>query len=434
MSNPYKRVEIGPGVHFSSIRDPKFKHNRLSVNLIVPLEEETASANALVPFLLRKGCRSCPDFTLLEQKLCGLYGASLSADASKYGKYQMLCVWIQSIDDRYALDGLELTRECASLLADVVFDPNLDKDGLFPQKDFDLEKAFLLDTIAAEINDKRSYAVARCLENMCAGEPPAIRKYGTMERASALAPADAAAAYRRMLDSASMEIMFVGSGDPAGALETFRALLGGKERPAWSYEPCPRKERSDTPKEVVDQMDVAQGKLVMGLRTGPALPYEKTDSMRMMAALLGGTPMSLLFMNVREKLSLCYYCAARYDFSNGILLIDSGVEAQNKQAAHTEILNQLDVIRHDGFTEDQLEATRLAIVNALRTTGDSLGGIESWYMTQILLGSNISPTQEIARLSQVTRAQVVEAACQVTLDTVYFLSPKEEESEEAAHE
>lgn len=136
MNRMLSREPVGQGVFFSSVSDPKFKHNRISVRWIMPLEEESASANALVPFLLRKGCRSCPDFTQLEERLCGLYGASLGADTSKFGGYQMMGVWIQSIDNRFAIDGMDIAGESARLLADIAFDPKMGEDGCLTPRIF----------------------------------------------------------------------------------------------------------------------------------------------------------------------------------------------------------------------------------------------------------------------------------------------------------
>ena len=132
-------------------------------------------------------------------------------------------------------------------------------------------------------------------------------------------------------------------------------------------------------------------------------------------------------------MSLCYYCAARYDTVTGLMLIDSGIEGANKQAACDAILAQLEAVQKGDFADDVLEATRLAMVNALRTTGDSLGGIESWYLSQILQGEEAAPVEEIAKFQKVTREEVVEAANQVTLDTIYFLAPAGQK-EEACHE
>ena len=121
MNNTLRRRRIGEEVYFSSVTDPKFKHNRISVNYILPLEKETVSANALIPFLLRKGSRECPDFTLLNQKLYSLYGATLSADVSKYGGYQVLDVSISGLDDKFTLDGEAMVAQCAGLLAGLAF-------------------------------------------------------------------------------------------------------------------------------------------------------------------------------------------------------------------------------------------------------------------------------------------------------------------------
>ena len=423
MSYQLKRLPIGQGVYFSSISDPKFKHNRISVNFIVPLEEATASDNAIIPFLLRKGCKSCPDYTALEQKLCQLYGASLDADVSKFGQYQILSVSIQSVDDRFALNNENLSRDCAELLADIAFDPKI-SGGSFDELDFKLEQAFLIDTIAAEINDKRGYALTKCKSYMCQGEASAIRKYGDMESAKKITAKSAATAYRRLADTAAIEIMFVGSGSPDDALEIFSGLFAGMKRPETNYETCPRKATVDQVREYTEEMEISQSKLVMGFRTGETLPYDKLGPLRMMSALFGGTPFSRLFVNVREKLSLCYYCAARFDISNGILMVDSGVEAQNRPRAQEEILAQLEVLKKGEFTDQELASTKLAIVNSLRSTGDSLGGIESWYLTQILMGSNASPAQEVELMSKITKEQVVAAANKVTLDTVYFLTSK----------
>ena len=432
MNGTFDRESIGQGVSFSQVSDPKFKHNRISVRWIMPLEEKEVSANALVPFLLRKGCRTCPDFTQLEERLCGLYGASLGADTGKAGGCQTMGVWIQSIDSRFAIDGMDIAAESARLLADIAFDPKL-TDGLFDPKDFQLEKANLLDAIAAEINDKRGYALSRCLEIMCAGEPLAIRRYGTLDQARAVTPQDAAQAYRRMMEEATIEILFVGCGDPAPVKELFRAVFKGRKRSPRPLPALARKERADQVKEIREPMEVAQGKLVMGLRTGRALSGEENGPMRMMAALLGGTPSSLLFANVREKMSLCYYCAARFDTITGLMSIDSGIEGEKKEEAQKAILDQLEALQKDDFPQDALEATRLALINALRTTGDSLGGIEGWYLSQIFQGTALAPVDEIQKFSRVTRQQVVEAARQVTLDTVYFLAPAAQK-EESSHE
>lgn len=431
MSHPLKRVSLGGGVHFNSISDPKFKLNRLAVYCILPLREETASENAVLPFLLRKGSKNIPDFTALNATLNDLYGATLGGDVGKFNGYQMINLSIASVDNRFALDGEDITARCAALLSDLLLDPNLDADGAFPATDVELERQYLIDSIEAEINDKRSYAVTRCVEVMCEGEPVAVNRYGDVERAAAITPSSAGKAWRRMIETAVVEIFFTGSGSPDSALETFRSRFAGLRRNPVDFAILPMKEVAESMRELEERMELTQAKLVMGLRVKGLDSMEKKSAARIFSALYGGTTFSKLFLGVREKLSLCYYCGAQMDVVNRMMLINSGIEAANRDKAEAEILHQLELVQQGDFTDEELQNTKLVVEGSLNTVGDSLSGLESWYLSQTLRGQELTPAEDIESLRAVTREQVIEAAKSVSLDTVYFLTGNDDEKEEA---
>ena len=146
------------------------------------------------------------------------------------------------------------------------------------------------------------------------------------------------------------------------------------------------------------------------------------NAMRLMISLYGGTPSSKLFLNVREKMSLCYYCAARPNVSKGIAFVDCGVEHQNIKKAKEEILNQLDQIRKGNFTDEDLNYAKLSMVNAFRSAGDSAPSIEGWYLSQVLYGTERSPEMEAEAIDAIDRNAVIAAANQMQLDTVYLLT------------
>lgn len=429
MSDALTRKKIGDKIHMSHVIDRKFKHNRLSVNFIMPLVRETASDNAVVPFILRKGCRECPDFSSLNARLAELYGASLDAGVSKYSGYQVLEVSIRGLDNRFALENEDVTRECAALLASVVLDPKLDANGLFCAGDVESERRYVVDTINSLINEKRSYAISQCMQFMCEGEPVAVRRYGYTEYAEKITPESATAAYRRILETAPVEIMFTGSGDPAGAEEIFRDRFSGLKRASFDYELAKLRTAADRVQEHTETMALSQSKLVMGMRCGDIQGREDVNATRVFAAMYGGTPFSKLFQNVREKLSLCYYCASRFDVATRLLLVDSGVEAENKQKAQDEILVQLEALKRGDFTDEELANTKLLINNSIRTTNDSLSSIEGWYVTQILRGQNVTPEEDVRAINAVTREQVIAAAKRISPDTVYFLTGNGEEEQ-----
>ncbi|WP_312640613.1 EF-P 5-aminopentanol modification-associated protein YfmF [Hydrogenoanaerobacterium sp.] len=429
MSNNMVRKQLCEGVFWSTVTDAKFKSNRISCNLVLPLDENTVSDTAVVPFILRKRFQQCPDFTRLNERLCELYGAALDADVRKYGAYQILNVSIQSLDDRYTIDNDPITQECAKLVSSLLLEPYL-VDGVFDAQDFELEKQYLIDTIESEINDKRDYAVSRCQSLLFAGEPFAVKRYGTKEQAEKITPQSAVKAYHEAIKNAVVEIMFIGCGNPAGAEKIFAESFSRVQRSPIQYKENVTKKAAQKVTEQTDRMDVSQSKLVMGFRIGELNSLEEANASKLMCALYGGTPFSRLFLNVREKHSLCYYCAARFDKATGSMLVDSGVEGKNKQKAQEEILKQLEVLKNGEFEQEELDNTILALVSALKSATDTLGGLEGWYLTQILGGTNQSPVENAEQVAQITKQQIMQAAQKVTLDTVYFLTGREGEADE----
>ena len=429
MVGPFHRAAIAEGVSFAAVQDTKFKHNRLSVSMLMPLEEGKLSERAIVPYILRQGTRKYPDFTRLNERLSDLYGAALEANVDKFGSYQLLNLGMVGIDSRFAFDGEDMVKELANLLADILLDPYVE-NGAFSPKETELEKEYLKDTIEAEINDKRSYALMRCRSIMCQGEALALRKLGTIEEVEAITPESAYRAYQELLDKAQIEIMMSGCGDPEAACEAFRERFADMERHpiAVDVKTC-RKQPVKEQKDISEEMDVKQGKLVLALHTDMNCSLEERTASRVAVALLGGTATSLLHTNVREKLSLCYYCAARLDTATGILMIDSGVEAENCDKTRDACLAQIEAMQKGEFEESLLLETQLFFKTAYRATGDSLGAMENWYLTNILLGNEESLEESLAACQKVTKEQIVAAVNKLKLDTVYRLVPNSAEKE-----
>lgn len=427
MSAAFHRVPIAEGVSFTAVQDPKFKHNRLSVSLILPLEEGKLSQRAIVPYILRQGTAKYPDVTKINERLSDLYGASLEASVDKFGSYQLLNIGMVGIDSRFAFDGEDMVRELAEQLCDILLDPYLE-NGAFSAKETALEKEYLKDSIEAEINDKRNYAVMRCKTIMCKGEKLALHKLGTVEEVASISPESAYQSYLELLEQAQIEILLCGSGNPESACAVFQTRLSGLKRQPISVDlgQC-RKQPIQQEKAVAEEMDVKQCNLVLGFRTDVPVTPEEQAAARMAIVMLGGTGTSLLHVYVREKLSLCYYCMARLDHVTGIMLIDSGVEAENCDKTRDECLRQLDKLKNGDFEDKLLEETKLFMKTAFSATGDSLGALENWYLTKILCGSDETPMDTLALCQAVTKEQVCAAAQKLKLDTVFRLVPKNDE-------
>ena len=171
-------------------------------------------------------------------------------------------------------------------------------------------------------------------------------------------------------------------------------------------------------------MELQQSKMIMGFRMPILEPDDRTMAARLMSLLFGGATTSLLFKNVREKLSLCYYCSSGYSRSSGLLYVRSGIEEENREQAIEEIKRQLDIIANNAFTDDEFNAAKLFSLSAFDNIADSVGSIESWYSMQFLDGCVRTPEQAAERMKAVTRSQVAECASSARLDTIYLLAPE----------
>lgn len=418
------RRSIGEGIDFLPIANHQFKTGLLTVSLHLPLQKEAAAQNAILPQLLTRTCRAYPDMTALNEKLAQLYGARLFDNVGRLGENQVLSIGILFLDDRYALDDTSVSDQCAELLCDLLFDPALE-DEKFRAADVEREKRVLTEVIQSEIVDKRTYSKNRCEQIMCEGEAYGVSRYGTVEQVAALTPAQVTKAWRDALENAYVSVSTLGDIKSDALVERMQEAFSRcnrkkPERPAPQIVPAPAKV-----KEVAEQLPVQQAKLVLGFRTSIAEPSDEVMAARVMTALFGGTPTSKLFLNVREKLSLCYYCAARYDRQKGVLLVESGIERPNKEKAQAEILRQLEDLKQGKFTDEELAATILSVQNSFRTVSDSQFGLGNWYESQLFDRTFQSPEEAAESAGHVTRDQVIAAAKTVTLDTVYLLEGEE---------
>lgn len=417
--NVVKR-RIGDGINLNIIETDKFKTNYISVNFLTPLKRETAALTALLPAVLKRGTQSYPDLAALNKRYDTLYSTYIDSRNYKRGETQIFGFAANMLDNRFATDGMDITGETLELMAEIMFKPALD-GGCFNADYVESEKSNLIDAINAQINNKNYYAIRRCEEEMCRDELFSIQECGRVEDVEAVTPRSLYAFYKDVYNRAGIEIYFVGKTDFALLEERIRAIFAPISHTGGFKVGCEVIRAAGKVKEIVEDQPVAQGKLSLGFRTGSVLSDGDYGKFMMFCEIFGGSPASKLFMNVREKLSLCYYCSARPNSDKGIMIVASGIEVDNKQKAQDEILAQLENMKNGDFTDEEFTAALNSIEDGYNGISDSAGGLEAWYLGRMMNGLESSPEQTLEQIKKVTREDVVEAAKKVTLDTVYFM-------------
>ena len=419
------RTQLLPGVHLTAVQTQKFKSSVLGMQFLLPLAREQAALHALLPMVLRRGTAEHPDMESLSAVLDELYGGSLEPTVRKKGETQCVGFVGSFLDDAYTLDGSAVLEPSAALLGELVLRPYT-RDGVFCPDYTRQERENLVTRIRAQVNDKRQYAQVRVVAEMCAGEPFGVDKLGDEASAAAITPQKLWDCYQQVLRTAPIEFYYCGSAPLERVRAAVQAIVDGL--PAGERVPLARPEKGNAPaqpRRVEEALDVTQGKLAMGFRTGIDAWDEDYPALMLLNAVYGGTTTSKLFLNVRERLSLCYYASSGLMKYKDVMLVSSGVEFDRVEQAKTEILAQLDQCRTGAFGEEELEWARRSVVSSLTTTMDAQGRLEDYWLGQSAAGLTEAPEELARRVEQVTREQVVSAAQKLKLDTVYFLKGKE---------
>ena len=416
------RREIMQDVFLTYLPAQHFKTSRLTLNLVTGLDRASASANALLPAVLRRGTVRCPDMESLSAVLDTLYGANIDYTVRKKGERQCVGFAAGFIDDGFTPHGERLLEPVAQQLGELLLEP-VTRDGCFLSEYVDSEKANLIDAIRALKNDKRDWADIRLMQEMCAGEPYSVLRLGDEETAGAIT---ADALYRHgqeLMASSRVELIYCGGAEERRVKDAVLSALA--KLPRGSQTPLPPVRRAaapETPRCIIETMDVTQGKLAMGYRC----TSDDYPAMVLANLIFGGTSNSKLFLNVREKHSLCYYASSSYARSKGILTVSSGVEVTDFERAEEEIERQLHAVQQGDWEDWEQEGALQAIRTSLLSLTDSQGALENFYLGQIASGATETPEELAAELQQVTKERIVAAARTVTPDTVYFLRGKEE--------
>lgn len=417
-----KKIHIAEGVSLNFIDDKKYKTVSVSMFLSRKLSRSEVTKNSLLSSVLAQGTQNLPTAKDIDRYLKSLYGAAYSVSVQKKGDVQSIAFEFSSLNEKYSEKGI--IKKCFDMMFEFIFNP-LTENGGFLKKYVDTEKANLETDIRALINDKREYADFRCVEEMCAGESAAIREIGYIEDLDEINEKNLYEHYKKIITSSPIDIFVVGDVDIDETVAYLKNAFDGVKLDISPVKIEIDKKNAGEIKYVDESLDVTQGKLSIGLRTGIS-PLDKDYWALVVGnSVFGSGAHSKLFNNVREKLSLAYYAYSRISRYNSIMLIGSGIEFENFKKAKKEIFFQLESVKKGDFIENDLFVAKQFIINRYKSYSDSPALLKDYYFGNILLGYDVSVDEAIKKVEEVTTEDIIYAFCKISTDTVYFLKGRE---------
>ena len=407
----------------------RFKAGFLTVSAVLPIREDAYMTSLLLAVLLR-GSERYPTVAAINRRLDELYGTEISLRNHYLGKLHVIGLCADVLGTEYLPgEGDEVLDGALEVMRELLFHPLLDENGLLLSHYVESEKKLQCDSIRAQKNNPHSYAVDSAMRIVHEGTPLSVPILGDEERVMAVTPEALTAHWKQLVREISLDCFYVGSekGERmAAALEgAFGGELSSGEVPVPDPLP-PRRAARDT-RRGEDALAITQSHLIMCYDTRTLLGDDTLYAMVVLNEILGGSPVSKLFMNVRERLGLCYSCHSAFNAYRGILTVSCGLSEGALETAEREIHAQLLAIARGEVKDEEWNAAKKSLCNAYRQMEDSPVSIERFFFGRSLCG--VEPSPEVCRraIEAVTREEVALAARQMRLDTVFSLHATEEE-------
>ena len=415
--------ELG-GLRVHMIPTDKYKTNTFVFRFKAPLNEETVTERALLPYVLQSATEKLPSVIRLRQYLEELYGSSLAVDVSKKGEDHIISIYVDIANETYLRDAPPLFEKALSMLSDIVLHPATEGSG-FLSSIVESEKRALVQRIEATYDDKMRYANERLIEEMCKVEPYRLSANGQKERVASITNETLYRYYQNVLAEDEMDLYIIGDIDE-DAVDLVGKYFSIAPRTAKDKNVILHK-RNNEEQEIVEKQELKQSKLNIGYRTYITYRDEDYFALQLFNGLFGGFSHSKLFVNVREKNSLAYYAASRFESHKGLLFVMSGIEAKNYEKAVEIIKEQMKAMQNGDFSEEEIHQTKSVIQNQILEAIDTPRGfVEMLYHG--VIAERTRPVEEwLTGIERVTKEKIVKVANNIELDTIYFLHGTEGE-------
>jgi predicted Zn-dependent peptidase len=415
------KEKIFDSIELSTVSTNKFKASVISFSMTLPLKRSSTAYGLLISHLLCRGSASYPSIALLNRRLDELYGSYVEIKSHHIGENLSLTISAETLDNKYIPDGTDVIGELISIIAELILSPAFLQPS-FSAQVFEQEKRLIVDSINAEINNPRLYSAKKCLELM--QEDIALPTSDELKQiVSDISYGDLCDYYRELISSAPLRVFCVSAENAENLKRRIEASFEGYPCKSPSL-PIPlRPLKRNLPEHKKVSMPVSQGKLTLGFSTDIIIRSDDDTyyTMIMLNEILGGSASSKLFLNVREKMGLCYYCSSSYSLYSGIMLISSGFEMKNYEIAKEAILNQIEEIKNGNVSDFELESAQRSVTSGYRQLYDSPFELQSFFLNRALFNIPDGIDDAERKLLAVKKDDIIALAKKIRLDASFFI-------------
>lgn len=402
------------------VNNSKFKSIYISYNFSMEVKDKRVfSINSVLGSLMAKSSCNYKNQKEIERYLNSLYGTTYDVNIEKYGDLYNLEFRMEYINKKFLPNKEELLSKVLEFLHEMIYCPcDWQEDNI------QREKEFILERINERKDEKLRYGIQRAEELLCEGEPFGTYLYGEAEEVQNITKEDLEKAYKDIINSCVTVIV-------SGNLEGYENIEQEIEKVFANKVKCNKSvsellynvKKSKTSEDtVIEYQDTVQSVLSIGLTIEDFKP-EEFYAFNLYNAILGTTPSSKLFQNVREKASLAYTVRSRYYRFKDIIVIYAGINKENYEKALDLIKQQVSDMKDGKISEEEFSSAKDSLMADLLDWEDSKIAMAKMKMANLIGFKRADVTIDDMRdkMSKITLEDVIRAANKVNIKKVFVL-------------
>lgn len=422
----YKKINAQSyNIHF--IKTDKFKKVKIRINFKELIDKEKIVYRNMLSLILLEATKAYPTRRLLDIECENLYNIGVSANVTASGNYNIMQFSTSFLNEKYTEKNM--LDNSVKFFLDFIFEPYIENDK-FNEQAFNNAKNIMIDEMESYNDNPGRYAFSRLYEEMCPNSVIRYRNIGYMEDLEKLTNEKLYEYYKELLKNNFVDIFVIGDIDIDEVTKIIKKYFDintiKKNSISHFIEQKEFRKKSLT---VKDKKSISQSILLLGSKIKDITDFERKYVLPLYNQILGGSPDSKLFREVREKNSLCYSISSTHSGVASLEYVIAGIDKENFDKTLKIVKKEVKKMEDGDFKEEQLEQAKIAFLASLKEIEDDMNAIINIYEAHEYLDYDLLDERE-KNIKLVTKKDIINASKKIKLDTIYLLEGEMQDEEE----
>lgn len=413
----YKK-QVNDNYTLHLINTTRFKQINISVRFTKSYEKNTGAYLKLLERILPfNGTKKYKRIKDINKKLESLYRTSLTSTFFCLSKNMTFEINMGIVNPKYTEDTL--LHDSCEMLREILFNPKIE-DEQFNGEVFEIEKENLIKSILNVKDSPDTYGRLKFEEKFLSGTVYAENNYKNIKLFENLENKELYQIYKSLFTDYKVDILVCGDFENLDIQKEISFVMKDVKQNDKTNKDLYYKMKKKEKLEEKESMQIMQSSLFVGCTIDNLTEEERNYRLILYNTILGSMNNSVLFMNVREKNSLCYHVGSYINRFTDTIEIESGINKKNYEKTLSIIDECLRNMEDKKVIETNIVNAKKTIEIAQNDFYDNMNKIMTYYFMNEF--TNIPSIEERRlKVKDVTVDEICELAKKVRLSYVFLL-------------